>query len=194
MLLLLWLLASSRDMAPKKKLFDKSTGTICDVQYTLYEDGLLKVGTDTSRKTTRLKPGSDLEAAVRSAAGLPPTDGSSAAQHAASASVGAQSKPLRGLAAEVAALSSGLNGSQWAQPQEAGNSSTAEPSASSPTMSEACCVCAGAGDLQVEGFGGFCMSCVSDLEGRSRGRTGLRCCSAKRTRRTRTRYASVSYT
>ena len=41
MLLLLWLLASSRDMAPKKKLFDKITGTICDVQYTLYEDGLL---------------------------------------------------------------------------------------------------------------------------------------------------------
>ena len=46
MLLLLWLLASSRDMAPKKKLFDKSTGTIYDVQYTLYENGMLVVGTD----------------------------------------------------------------------------------------------------------------------------------------------------
>ena len=43
-------------MAPKKpaKLFDKRTDTIGDVQYTIYENGLLIVGTDRSRTTPRL--------------------------------------------------------------------------------------------------------------------------------------------
>ena len=62
-------------MAPKgkaKPLFEKVVGSICGVQYTLYENGLLKVGTAADRSTTRLKAGADVDAAVRRLAGLPP--------------------------------------------------------------------------------------------------------------------------
>ena len=41
-------------MPPKKKpprLFDKKTDSVDGVQYTLYEDGMLKVGTDADRVT-----------------------------------------------------------------------------------------------------------------------------------------------
>ena len=55
-------------MAPKgkgKPLFEKVVGSICGVQYTLYENGLLIVGTAADRSTTRLKAGADVDAAVR---------------------------------------------------------------------------------------------------------------------------------
>ena len=62
-------------MAPKgkgKPLFEKVVGSICGVQYTLYGNGLLVVGTAADRSTTRLKAGADVDAAVRRLAGLLP--------------------------------------------------------------------------------------------------------------------------
>ena len=50
-------------MPPKKKpprLFDKKTDSVDGVQYTLYEDGMLKVGTDADRVTVRVKAGADV--------------------------------------------------------------------------------------------------------------------------------------
>lgn len=65
--------AVAEAMPPKKKakLFDKVSDELDGVCYTLYEDGVLKVGTDSNRVTVRLKAGADIEAAVRKAAGLP---------------------------------------------------------------------------------------------------------------------------
>ena len=66
--------AAGPAMPPKKKpakLFDKKSDELDGVRYTLYEDGLLKVGTDSDRVTVRLKAGADVEAAIRKAAGLP---------------------------------------------------------------------------------------------------------------------------
>ena len=43
-------------------------GEVAGVSYTLYENGMLKVGTTGNRMTLKLKKGSDVEAAVRKAA------------------------------------------------------------------------------------------------------------------------------
>ena len=64
---------AAAQMPPKRKapaLFEKKTDTIGGVQYTVYENGLLLVGTNSSRTTVRLKAGDNIEAAVRKAAGL----------------------------------------------------------------------------------------------------------------------------
>ena len=60
-------------MPPKKraKRFDKEVGAVEGIPYTLYEDGLLKVGTTSSRSSVRLQAGADVKAEVRKAAGLP---------------------------------------------------------------------------------------------------------------------------
>ena len=52
----------------------KVSDTIAGVKYTVYEDGLLLVGTDSNRTTVRLKVGADVEAEVRKVAGLPTAD------------------------------------------------------------------------------------------------------------------------
>ncbi|KAL1504578.1 hypothetical protein AB1Y20_008363 [Prymnesium parvum] len=47
------------------KLFDKRSGCVDGVSFTVYENGLLKVGTTSSRKCVRLKEGQNVEEAVR---------------------------------------------------------------------------------------------------------------------------------
>ena len=49
-------------MPPKKKvkLFDKKSDDVDGIPYTVYEDGVLKVGTTSDRVTVRLKAGDDV--------------------------------------------------------------------------------------------------------------------------------------
>lgn len=54
-------------MPPKKKtkLFDKRSGIVDGVKFTLYEDGVLLVGTEAGKRLTRrLKSGADVDGAI----------------------------------------------------------------------------------------------------------------------------------
>jgi hypothetical protein len=104
-------------MPPKKRkasIFEKRTDTIGGVQYTIYENGMLVVGTDSRRKTKTLKAGANVEAAARALAGLQDADHAdhehaAAAAEATASGTTTQSSSAAGLFGPVDAVMAEVN-------------------------------------------------------------------------------------